>query len=158
MSSPEEKYPPKPGGMVDTTRKERAAGHAQAQTEPQAPKDDYRAIKVDVIEPETCSGRTVVVSTGAGAMAVRQILGQDKNRKRALVWTLDEPVVICNSLSAADDSRNATNAAGASAGGAVLPINVPMPIMSRGEVFVAATSSTATRVAVWVESYADPSA
>ena len=60
----------------------------------------------------------------ASLNAVQRILGADPNRKRGVVMTLDEPVVICNSQGSANDSRNAANAAGLSARGFVLPVNV----------------------------------
>lgn len=153
----EELFPPKPGGMVDTTRKEQAAAQAQAGQGAAGTvgEPSYEAVKVDVLEPEVGAGRTISVSTTLNS--VQRILGTDPNRKRAVVMTLDEPIVVCNSQGSASDSRNSSNAAGQSAGGFVLPVNVPLPVKSRGEVWVAATSSTATRVSIWAESYADPS-
>lgn len=154
----EELFPPKPGGLVDTTRKEQAAAQQQAgqASTGSVGEPSYEAVKVDVLEPEVGAGRTISVSTTTNATV--RILGADPNRKRAVVITLDEPIVVGNSQASASDSRNATNTAGQSAGGSVWPINVPLPIKSRGEVWVAATSSTATRVSIWAESYADPSA
>lgn len=161
----EEKYPPKPGGMVDTVRKQRQAEQDQAAqaSAGSVGEPSYEAVKVDVLEPEVIGARTLSVSTSLNS--VQRILGADPNRKRAVVMTLDEPIVVCNSQTSASDNRNATNAAGQSAGGFVLlPVSsaatgyspVSLEIRSRGEVWVAATSSTATRVSVWTESYADP--
>ena len=147
-------FPPKPGGMVDTIRKEREKEkEAVAAMSAKVSSRAARAIPVRTQEPEVSGARTVVVSTGSNPVA--QLLGADGNRKRAVLMALDEPVVITNGQAMAYDSRNAGNAAGMTAGGFVLPVNVPFVVESRAECWAAATSSTPTRVSVWTEGYAD---
>ena len=147
-------FPPKPGGLVDTVRKDREAERqATAAMSAKVPSRASQAIAVRTQEPEIISAQTIVVSTGSNPVA--RLLGADMNRKRAIILALDEPVVITNGQAQAYDSRNAGNSAGQTAGGFVLPVNVPIPIDARGEVFVAATSSTPTRVSILVETYAD---
>jgi len=150
---PEEKYPPRPGGMVDSTRKQRAADQAQADAI--VPLNEvpggYEAVRVDVQAADTYGAQTYAIGTGLNPQL--RILGEDSHRRRAVIMTLDEPVVIAISQSAADDPRNASNAAGQSAGGFVLPVNVPLVLKGSGEVWAVATSSTNTRVSVWAEKY-----
>lgn len=76
-------------------------------------------------------------------------------RRNAVIMTLDEPVVISFSQQAAEDPRNAVNAAGLSANGFVLPVNVPVPVNTRSVIYCTATSSTATRVSVMAFSYSE---
>lgn len=157
MTDPEVLFPPKPGGMVDQARQRKAVEGAQAQLiAPVTPARSTKPVDVHVHEPEVVSFQTYAVSTSVNEML--RVLGTDLNRKRAVIMTLDEPVVVANSIASASDSRNATNTAGNPAGGFVLPVNVPLVLESRGEVWVAATSSTATRVSVAAETYADTSA
>jgi hypothetical protein len=150
----EKLFPPKSGGLIDTVRKERAKEQAAVAAMSAKPASKAsRAVAVRTQEPEISGARTVVVNTTSNPVA--QLLGADGNRKRAVIMALDEPVVVTNGQAQAYDSRNATNAAGLSAGGFVLPVNIPFVVESRGEAWAAATSPTATRVSVWTEAYAD---
>lgn len=150
MTNPEEKFPPKPGGMVEQAR---AAKNTYAEVEHVVDTGYYKPVDVHIHEPEVVSFQTYAISTTVNPTL--RILGHDLNRKRAVVMTLDEPVVVANNVASAADSRNAgAGSAGTSAGGFVLSVNVPLVLESRGEVWVAATNSTATRVSVAVESYA----
>ena len=94
------------------------------------------------------------MSTGGGNPVV-ELLGQDLNRRYAVILTLDEPVVISFSQQAAEDPRNAVNAAGLSANGFVLPVNAPVPVNSTSVIYCTATSATATRVSVMAFSYTE---
>lgn len=141
-------FPPKPGGMVDSARRQQAkSAPAQEETSPAPRKPN--AVKTIDVSASVANAGTVVVPT-ASYNAVR-VLGFDKNRKRAVVMALDEPVVVATSASQADDPRNAGNTAGQTAGGFVLPVNTPLVIETASEVWVAATSTTATRVSFWSE-------
>ena len=152
----EKLFPPRPGGLVDTARKARAAVDELAA---QAPQQDAAGARFDPVRtqlrvPEVASATTIVVATGAAnTAAVQRLAGTDGQRYKAVVMTLDEAVIVCFSRAAAEDPRNASNAAGMSAGGFVLPVNVPLPVDTTAEVWVAATSSTATRVSFIRQSY-----
>ena len=153
---PETLFPPRPGGMVDTVRKQRAAEEAQAATlgalEPvpafktTAPVADHGA--------DLARARTFSVSTGNNNPTI-ELLGYDTNRRNAVIMTLDEPVVLSFSQQAADDPRNAINGAGLSANGFVLPVNVPVELNTQSVIYCVAVSSTATRVSVMAFSYAE---
>ena len=151
----DEMFPARPGGMVDSHRKSAdvaaSAADGQGAAAVEAP-DGYPAVRTAPQSPEIFQPSTVVVSTGGNA--VRKILGYDANRCRATVIALDEPVVLAATRAQADDARNATNAAGQSAGGAVIPVGVPIVVGARGELYAAATSATPGRVSVIAEAYA----
>jgi hypothetical protein len=102
-----EVWPPKPGGLIDRHRQAEAA-RAAAEAEAKHAAEDigaraYAAVKVAEEMPEVTAARTVVVSQGTGIV---QLLGADPLRRRALVWTLDEPVVMASDLASASDSNN----------------------------------------------------
>lgn len=154
--APEEMFPPKPGGMVDTIRKQRAAEQDQLAALAEAPvslpfKGD---VPVNDHAAELARARTFSVATGNNNPIV-ELLGRDNTRRNAVIMTLDEPVVISFSQQAAEDPRNAVNAAGTSANGFVLPVNVPVTVNTRSVIYCTATSSTATRVSVMAFSYAE---
>lgn len=148
--SPEDLFPPKPGGMVDTARRKMAADTAQAETlasaEP-APGRPRLDVAVNDRAAELARARTFSVSTANGNPVV-ELLGRDDQRRNAVIMTLDEPVVISFSQQAAEDPRNAVNAAGLSANGFTLPVNVPLSLSTRSVIYCTATSATATRVSV----------
>lgn len=154
LQDPEEIFPPKPGGMVDTIRKQRAEVDAiVADAESETTVRPKPVVCVDQVPSDVFGARTFVMVTGGShEQTSRRILGADPKRKRAVVITLDEAVVVAISQAQADDPRNASNVAGKPAGGFVLPVNTPFVIEGNAEVHVAATSSTATRVSVWSES------
>ena len=155
--NPEELFPPVPGGMVDTFRRQRAAEQAQLDTlaEHSGPEIGFKgAIPVTERGTELGRARTFSVST-ANKNPVVELLGQDINRRYAVILTLDEPVVISFSQQAAQDTRNQVNAAGLSANGFVVPVNVPVPVSYQGVIWCTATSSTATRVSVMAFSYSE---
>lgn len=152
-----ELFPHKPGGLIDRARKEEAARKAaikQVEEEVADKIEDraYRAVKVADEMPEDASAHTYVVSDASG---VQQLLGQDMLRRRATILTLDQPVVIASSLAEASDTNNpAAGSAAVSASGFVLPVNVPLILETRHEIWVTPTSATATRVSVLTEAYA----
>jgi hypothetical protein len=156
LTDPEQLFPPKAGGMVDTARKRAQAeadqlGALHAMPEPPGVN---HPIPVTQRGADLARSRTFSVSTG-GANPIVELLGQDLNRRSAVVLTLDEPVVISFSAQAADDPRNAVNAAGLSANGFVLPVNVPVTLPTRSVIYCTALSATPTRVSVAAFSFAE---
>lgn len=159
-AGPEEhaQFQPRKGGLVESARakiqaeQEQLAGHNAVQ-EVQAVRQ-VKPVATRENEPDAITAKTPIVQTG-GAFAVIQLLGYDKNRKRAVIVTLDEPVVLANSLAQASDSRNGTNAAGLPTSGFVLPVNLEHVVFGAAAVYCAATSGTATRVSVWAETFTE---
>lgn len=155
LQDAEELFPPKPGGMVDTARKQRQAEADQVltmvNTEPPAAK--MREIPITDRAAELARARTFSVVTTANAIV--ELLGRDDLRRNAVIMTLDEPVVISFSQQAAEDPRNEVNAAGLSANGFTLPVNVPLSLNTRSIIYCTATSSTPTRVSVAAFSYTE---
>jgi hypothetical protein len=150
----EELFPPRAGGMVDSARKARTAQQAPQQAAPEFDGSRYDPVKVQLRIPEVASASTVVVAAAAGYNSTQRLTGEDGQRYWATVMTLDEPVVLCFSEAAAHDPRNAGNSAGMTAGGFALPVNTPLPIQTSAEIWVAATSSTPTRVSFYRQSFA----
>ena len=159
-TDPEELFPPRPGGMVATVRaqKQTEQRHVSALEEIESAASwsgRYSAVRTREMGAELGRGRTFTVSTSDN-FSTAQLLGQDINRKYAVIMTLDEPVVICFSEAAAYDPRNASaGTAGQDASGFVLPVNVPVPFTYQGDLWVVATSSTASRVSVMSFSFSE---
>lgn len=151
----EDLFPPKPGGMVDTARKQRQDEQDQLDALPGPAAETFNhSVAVRDQAAELARARTFSVSTTGGNPIV-ELLGRDDNRRYAVLMTLDEPVVIAFSQSSAEDPRNAVNAAGLSANGFVLPVNTPIPVSYKGVIYCTATSSTPSRVSVMAFSFAE---
>ncbi len=106
--NPEDLFPPKPGGMVDTVRKQRAAEQDQLDGLADAPESAPQiklAVPVSDHGAELARARTFSVSTSNNNPII-ELLGRDKDRRNAVIMTLDEPVVISFSQQAAEDPRN----------------------------------------------------
>lgn len=130
----EDLFPPKPGGMVDTARKQKAAEQAQIDELPEPAEDLFQhAVPVLDQAAELARARTFSVATGNGNPIV-ELLGRDDNRRNAIIMTLDQPVVISFSQTAADDPRNTS--AGSS--------DVLAPASSAGEGSVTNPGAAAT--------------
>ena len=143
--------------MVDTARKKAQADSDQADAAASAVPAPVKArndVPVNDRAAELARARTFSVSTTGGNPIV-ELLGRDDQRRNAVILTLDEPVVISFSQQAAEDPRNAVNAAGLSANGFVLPVNVPLPLPTRSVIYCTALSDTATRVSVAAFSFAE---
>ena len=106
--NPENLFPPKPGGMVDTVRRQWAAEQEQLGALAAAPepvKPVKLAVPVSDHGAELARARTFSIATGNGN-PIAELLGQDRDRRNAVIMTLDEPIVISFSQQAADDPRN----------------------------------------------------
>jgi hypothetical protein len=143
-------YPPKPGGQVEAARTEKAKTAPEMNGPAAAPRP-AKAVRTKTDVAEIFSGNTYVVSTTG--TAYEQIVGADEKHRRIVIMTLDQPVVISASIAQANDPRAQGNAAGMATSGVAWPINVPFVVEGKAAVWVVATSSTATRVSVWTESY-----
>jgi hypothetical protein len=143
-------YPPKPGGQVEAARMEQSRTAPEVNGPAAAPRP-AKAVRTKADVAEVFSGNTYVVST-AGT-AYEQIVGADEKHRRVVLMTLDQPVVFATSIAQANDPRAQGNATGMATSGVAWPINVPFVVEGKAAVWVVATSSTATRVSVWTESY-----
>jgi hypothetical protein len=153
----EELFPPKPGGMVDTARKQ-----AQAEADQLAAVEEGGAgyarprfeVAVNDHAADLARARTFSVST-ANNNPVVELLGRSDDRRNAVVLTLDQPVVISFAQIAALDPVNAVNAAGLPANGFVLPVGVPVTLPTKSVIWCTAMSATPTRVSIAAFSYAE---
>ena len=156
LFNPEELFPPRPGGMVDTVRRQRQAEQDQSDALEAEWREPDPKVEVPVKDAacEMARARTFSVST-ANNNPVVELLGADPARRYAVIMTLDEPVVISFSQQAAEDPRNQSNAAGLSANGFVVPVGCPVPANTASVIYCTATSATPTRVSVMAFSYAE---
>lgn len=151
-------YQPRKGGMVEQARNKQQAEEAQLAehnaSQAAASVRKPKPVTTRSKEPNAFTAKTPIVATG-GASAVIQLLGYDVNRQYAIIIALDEPIVLANSLAMANDSRNATNAAGLPTSGFVLPTGTRHEVRGAAAVYAAATSATPTRISVWAEIFTD---
>jgi hypothetical protein len=140
----EEKFPPKPGGLVDRHRKREADRKAAEQEAENADEPieqpSYRAVKVAAQSPEGFSAQTVTIAAGGNA----QLLPLSPYRFRATILV----VTAASSITLAKDS-------GAALGGVgfILPTGVPVPVYSRGQLFAFNPGAGSVQVSVMSEIY-----
>lgn len=146
MHEAEEKFPPKPGGMVDTFRreetriKEQLAGndeHGVIEEDAQG----YAAIRVQVEQPDVFAAKTVTVGAGKTAL----LLPADRLRDRALIWvnTTGASVVVAKTRPDADNGAGATLVQG-------MP---PVELRTRAAVFVSNQGTTSVSVSAVSEAH-----
>ena len=136
----EDIFHPKPGGMIDRHRQDKARREAAAKEAENAAErveeNASFAVKVTQISPEVTTTNTVSVPAGASA----QILPLSKYRYRATIISTATVTL----------AENAGKALGGQ--GYPLPANTPMVILSRAQLYAAA--SGAAVVSVIAEIYA----
>lgn len=145
-----ELFPPAPGGLVDTARR----GAVQAQPADTVMVTDgpvpYEAVRVRPEAPDTGSGRTVTLSA---ANPVLPILGQDGQRRSAVVIAVDNDVYLATDLNAAQQAAGVATATGAF----YLPKGIPVTIAMQGQVWAACTTTASnSRVSVLVSKDSAP--
>lgn len=136
-----ELFPPRPGGMVDTARKQAQAATEDAPAGVEVQDQGYAAIRVVSQAADTFAARSVNVGVGATAL----LLPEDRNRKRAtiLVATATSTVVLSQSSGNADNGK-----------GFVLPTGVPLPVEGKGMLYVNNPGASVVQVSVLSELYA----
>jgi hypothetical protein len=98
-------------------------------------------------QPAAHQGTYFTTVVAIGANPVDQVLGRDHDRVEARVLTVDEPVVLAQSKEMAENLANqVTNVPNPV--GAYLPTGIDRVISNGDELWIAATSSTPTRVSV----------
>jgi hypothetical protein len=143
---PESLFPPRPGGMVDTARRQLAAeaAHLEQLAGQQAEAEPFTmtAVPVRAEPPDIGTARTFTLTA---AYPVAQLLGADRQRRVAIVMAVDNDVYLTGNEGTAHDV-----AGSATAGQAFyLPAKIAMPIADQGNYWIAATTTaTATRVSV----------
>jgi hypothetical protein len=143
-TDPEELFPPKPGGMVDTARKKAAADQDQAEAAASAPAalPGKKPVLVRPEEPDLGTARTVTLSA---ANPFAQLLPRDPQRRSAVVLAVDADVWLSYNQGTAED-LSGTSAAGSAF---YLPAGIGIPVASRAQLWVSPTTTAAsTRVSV----------
>ena len=143
-TDPEELFPPKPGGMVDTARKKAAADAGQAAAAaalpPAAP--GKTPVPVRPEEPDQGTARTVTLSA---ANLVAQLLPRDELRRGAVVLAIDADVWLSYNQGTAEDLSGTSGAGSAF----YLPAGIGIPVTSRAQLWVSPTTTAAlSRVSV----------
>jgi hypothetical protein len=140
----EAEFKPKPGGLVDTFRKDKArreeANRERENADERVEENSYRAIKTTQISPDGFSVNVVNIPAGGNAM----LLPNSPYRYRAVVAV----ITAAQTIIIAKD-------AGAALQGVGFPLiqgNNPLPLFGRGQLWASAVN--ATQVAVISELYA----
>jgi hypothetical protein len=137
----EEVFKPRPGGMVDRHRQEKARREAALKQDEQADErieeTSYRAIKTTQISPEITSTPSYNLAAGATQM----ILPLSEYRYRAVI-SASVSVLLCKD-----------NGSALSGIGFPIPANTPFPVYSRAQLWAAAIGGAVT-VSVFAEIYA----
>jgi hypothetical protein len=142
----EELFPAKPGGLVDRHRRRKAEEKAAGETSDtvQLGRNKVKAVRTVVESPDIGGTPSVLLSASA---PTARLLPRDDHRRSAVILAIDNDVYITS------DPGTAINVAGTTTGtgGFYLPKQIPVPIMSTAEWYVAATTTTGTsRVSVLV--------
>lgn len=139
LADAEQYFPPKPGGAVDTARKQAAAAQA-------AVPDVYVPVKVPPVtvrlrEPDLFAAKTVTVTAGASALA----MPADPDRKRGVL----NLVTASAQVTVARDRASADNGTGY----VMESANPPLELGHRREVWLHNSGSSSVQVSVLTESY-----
>lgn len=143
---PEELFPPKPGGMVDTARKQRQAEQDQlaALESPEPGPGEYDAIRVRIAEPDQGTARTITLSS---ANPFAPLLPRDTSRRGAVVLAVDNDVWVSYNQGTAQDLSGTSGAGSAF----YLPAGIAVPVTSQAQLWVSpTTTATSSRVSVLV--------
>jgi hypothetical protein len=141
----ESPFHPKPGGMIDRHRKERArreeAQKEQENIDAGIEQSSYKAVKVAQQSPEIFAPQVISIAPGGCA----QLLTANPYRFRAtiIVQTAASTVVL------AKDSGAASSANGPS-----IPTGLPLPLNGRGQLWGFNPGGAAIQVGVIAEIYA----
>lgn len=141
----EDLFHPKPGGIVDRHRQERArreAAEQEAENVSQRVEEaSYKAVKVAVQSPEVFSPAVFTIGPGGDA----QILPLSRYRSRATILV----VTAASSIILAKD-----NGASLSANGLPLPTGIPFTVNGRGQLWAHNPGGATVQVGVLSELYA----
>jgi hypothetical protein len=151
MSELDELFPPRPGGMVDTARKQAAAAADAASTVDNT--DGPVAYSAVRVRPEAPDLGTAVTVTLSSANPVRRLLPQDAQRRSAVVLAVDNDVYIATSQGPAQDAAGGNGATGVF----YLPAGIAIPLDTQASLWCACTTTaTISRVSVLVTADSAP--
>lgn len=146
--NPEEIFPPKAGGMVDTVRRQKQAEADQLEQLNATPvvedPNGYEAVRVRIDEPDLGTARTFTLSA---SNPVALILPRDEFRREALLLAVDNDIWLSYNKGAADDLAG-TSGAGVAG---YLPAGIAIPIHCKAPMWASpTTTATSSRVTVIV--------
>jgi len=136
---------PRPGGKIDTARRQR---DAESLADEPVAQQDYlvkgKPVAVDSLAPEIGNSRTVTLSANN---PVLPLLPRDTTRRSAVVLAVDNDVYLSNDPGQA---QNAAASGGATAEGVFyLPAGIGVPVENTDQLWAAVTTTaTSSRVSV----------
>lgn len=147
----EELHPPKPGGMVDTVRRQKQAEQDQAAAIPVvADEHGYPAVRVRLEQPAAGIARTITLSS---ANPSAQLLPRDLTRRSAVILAVDNDVWLSYSQGTAQDLSGTSGAGSAF----YLPAGIAIPVDGQAQLWASpTTTATSSRVSVIVAKDATP--
>lgn len=143
----EEVFPPRPGGKVDSARRDRLRDEAYQEYVKGQEKDSERPRPVMKYQPTVADTGSAVTVTLSSVSPSQMILPRDFDRRNAVVLAVANDVWLSTSPGMAADIAGQS----ASGGAFYLPAGVPVPVTSTAPLWAAATTTaTATRVSVMI--------
>jgi hypothetical protein len=146
MSDPEEFFPPKSGGMVDTVRQQAMAEHQQAERAIPFTHEDpgeYAAVRVRDDAPDLGTTRTIVLSSTNPS---QQLLPRDDQRRSAIIVAVDNAVWWGFTEGPVQDLSDVSSGGG---NAFYLPAGTCIPILSKAPAWVSPTTTgSVSRVSV----------
>jgi hypothetical protein len=132
-------------------------GHEMAVRTSPAPVEAYEPVAIRIVGPVSTTTDadqygtyvTVVVSTTINPVAL--VLPYDPMRQYAYLYSVDQDIVIATTKEQAESSANQVSSVPGPQGGYLPKTTWTPPIRHNDPVWVAATSSTPTRVTVLIE-------
>lgn len=147
----DELFPPRPGGLVDSTRKSAAAV-------PDLPESvdnsngpvPYAAVRVRLEPPDLGTARTITLSS---ANQVLRLLGHDAQRRSCVVLAVDNDVYLSGAKGPLQDVAGGTVGEGVF----YLPAGIAIPIDTQAEMYAGVTTTaTSSRISVLITKDSSP--
>jgi hypothetical protein len=128
-----------------------AAKNSELQQQEQ--EQELASVPVMLTVPEGAVFSTMLVAISSA----RQLMPQDAQRERALILSIDEDVILCQTKEQAQNAANQASSATAAPSGFYLSKGILLELKNKSLTWVANTSgSSATRVSVVVERNENP--
>lgn len=147
----DELFPPRPGGLVDTQRREQTPpAELPTTVEVLDGPVPYSAVRVRNEAADQATARTLTLSA---ANPVLRVFGRDAGRRSAVLIAVDADVYLTNDQGVAWQVQGAATAEGAF----YLPKGLVVPVSTQGELWAAATTTAAnSRVSVLIAADSNP--
>lgn len=144
-------FVPHPGSATDAVQKMEAASQPKPSAGTVSNTRSPQAVKTKNDVPQDGIYRTMVLQPGQA----RQLMPQDPNRARAVILSVDNPVILCETAALAGSPNNVPGGSGiAFPDGFYLSADSQITTYNKGLIWAVNTSPSATsRVSVLTERY-----